>query len=116
MEPFQVHAVIQILALLSFLTAIYYARGHNLRMHHLFVYTAAVLLTIGVSYMIYKIGGVPSLHGKLGLLIYVYVLFAALSGKLVLKGKLTRDHHKLLAATAVILLVLEILFGVSIAP
>ncbi|MDI3475387.1 MAG: hypothetical protein PWQ79_1398 [Thermococcaceae archaeon] len=111
MEPFQVHAILNSLALLSFLAGAYQAKKHDLKRHHLFVYSAVGLLTLGVAYMLYTIGGVPSSHGKLGLFVYLYVLFAATSGKLFLGRKLKREQHRLIAITAVLLLALQILFG-----
>ncbi|ACJ16363.1 Protein of unknown function DUF420 [Thermococcus onnurineus NA1] len=111
MEHFRVHAIIQTLALLSFLIGIYYAKSHNLKMHHSFVYTAVGLLTVGISYMFYTIGWVPSTHSRLGLFVYVYVLLTVLSGRAFLGRKITREQHKFLAMIAVLLLMLQILFG-----
>ncbi|MCO6042092.1 hypothetical protein [Thermococcus alcaliphilus] len=111
MEPFQIHAVVQTTALLFFLLGIYYARRHKRRWHHFFVYSAVGLLTIGVAYMLYIVGGVPSIHGKFGLFVYLYVLFAAMSGRLFWGRKIKRNTHKLIALSAVLLLSLQILLA-----
>jgi len=108
-EPFQLHAVIQSTALILFLFGIYYAKKHNHRIHHLFVYSAVGLLTVGTAYMIYIVGGVPSAHGKFGLFVYIYVLFATASGRLFLGRKIKRSTHKLIASSAVLLLLFQIL-------
>ncbi|WP_297091658.1 hypothetical protein [Thermococcus sp.] len=109
MEPFQVHAIVQVTALLLLLFGIYYARKHDRRVHHYFVYSAVGLLTAGVAYMLYTVVGVPSAHGRFGLFVYAYVLFAAASGRLFWGRKLTRNTHKMIALSAVLLLFLQIL-------
>ncbi|WP_048147828.1 hypothetical protein [Palaeococcus ferrophilus] len=114
MEPFQIHAVVQTTALLFFLLGIYYARRHKRRWHHFFIYSAVGLLTIGVAYMLYTVGGVPSLHGKFGLFVYFYVLLTALSGRAFLARKLRRNQHKVIAIVAILLLVLQVLYGLSL--
>ncbi|USH00122.1 hypothetical protein K1720_01150 [Thermococcus argininiproducens] len=111
MEPFQLHAIVQISALLSFILAIYYARMHRLQTHHRFIYMGVALLTVGIAYMVYNVRGFPSIHGKVGFFVYFYVLFTALSGRLFFAKKITRNQHKFLAITAVTLLVLQILFA-----
>ncbi|NJE07435.1 hypothetical protein E3E31_02610 [Thermococcus sp. M39] len=111
MEPFQIHAVIQILALMSFLTGIHYAKNHNLKMHHTFIYTAVILLTISIGYMLYIIRTL-SPHGVLGLFVYFYILLTIFSGRAFLTRKITRDQHKRLAMIAVLLLTLQILLAV----
>ncbi|NJE26533.1 hypothetical protein E3E22_07875 [Thermococcus sp. MV5] len=111
MEPFQLHAILQISALLGFVVAIYYARMHRLQMHHRFIYRGIVLLTVGVVYMIYNVGGVPLVHGKMGLFVYFYIILTALSGRLFFARKITKNQHKFLAITAVTLLILQIVFA-----
>lgn len=111
MEPFQVHAIVQTSALLLFLLGAYYARDHRLKVHHLMVYSAVLLLTIGVAYMLYTVGGVRTPHGALGLVIYAYVVLTAFSGKLFLKGKLSRNTHRAIALSAILLLFLQIAMG-----
>jgi hypothetical protein len=111
MEPFQIHVVVQTTALLLFLIGVYYAREHNRKAHHLFVYSAIGLLTVGVAYMLYTIGGVPSGHGRFGIFVYIYVLFAATSGRLFWGRGIKRSTHKLTALSAVSLLFLQILLA-----
>ncbi|NJE85904.1 hypothetical protein E3E23_08725 [Thermococcus sp. CX2] len=111
MEPFQIHAIIQISALLSALIGIRYAKSHNLKMHHTFIYTTVILLTIGIGYMLYTTRAL-SPHGALGLFVYLYLLLTALSGRAFLARKITRNRHKRLAMIAVLLLTLQILLAV----
>jgi len=111
MEPFQVHALIQVSSLVFLLLGVYYARNHNLRRHHAFIYIALGLLTAGVVYTLYTIGGAPSTHGRVGLFVYVYTLFVAFSGRAFLGGKVKRKHHRLPGGTAILLLVLQTLFA-----
>lgn len=111
MEPFQIHAILNSLALLLFLAGAYQAKKHDVKHHHLFIYSAVGLLTLGVAYMLYTIGGVPSSHGRLGLFVYLYTLFAAFSGRLFLGRKIKREQHRVIAAIAILLLALQILFG-----
>ncbi|AIF68957.1 hypothetical protein PAP_02645 [Palaeococcus pacificus DY20341] len=107
--PYQIHAVLQILAFLFLLVAVYYAKAHNMEMHHRFIYIAVGLMTIAVIYMVYTTGGIPSLHGRIGVGVYLYVLVTAFSGKLFLRGKIARRQHRALAIGALILLALQIL-------
>ena len=109
MEPFQAHAAVQTAALLFLFSGIYYARNHNRRLHHLFVYSALGLLTVGIAYMLYTVGGLPSAHGRFGLFVYAYVLFAAVSGRLFWGRKVDRKTHRLIASSAALLLFLQIL-------
>ena len=111
MEPFRVHSIVQVTALLLLLAGIYYARGPKRRVHHYFVYSAVGLLTVGVAYMLYTVGGVPSSHGRFGLFVYTYVLLAAASGRLFWGRKLKRNTHKMIALSAVLLLSLQILLA-----
>ncbi|MDI3475562.1 MAG: hypothetical protein PWQ79_1727 [Thermococcaceae archaeon] len=69
-------------------------------------------MTFGVVYMLYTIVGVPSSHGKLGLFVYLYTLFAAISGRLFLGRKIKREQHRLIAISAVFLLALQVLLGI----
>lgn len=59
----------------------------NLKMHHTFIYTAVILLTIGIGYMLYTTR-VLSSHGALGLFVYIYLLLTALSGRAFWQEKL----------------------------
>ncbi|MBP1911076.1 hypothetical protein [Thermococcus stetteri] len=111
MQAFQVHALINSIALLIFLLGVYYAKRHTLKLHHLSVYSALGLLTSGVAYMVYLVGGIPSSHGKFGIFVYACLLFAGLSGRLFLGGKLKRGQHRIIAISAVLLLVLQVLMG-----
>ncbi len=112
MLPYQIHATVNSLALLSFLVGIYYARKHRLKLHHAAVYTGAGLLTLGVAYMLYTVGGVPSSHGKLGILVYTYLLLTAGSGRLFIRRKIGRGKHRGLAITALLLFLLQLLLGI----
>ncbi|AHF79810.1 hypothetical protein [Thermococcus paralvinellae] len=111
MEPYQIHAILQILAFLSFLNGVYYAKKHTIRMHHYFIFIAVGLTTVAIIYMIHITGGVSSTHGKVGILIYFYVLFTALSGKAFLMRKISRKQHQYLAIIAILLIILQILIG-----
>jgi len=111
-QIYQIHAVLQILALFSLILGAYYAKKHNLKIHHRFIYLALTLMTIAIGIMLYWARGIPSFHGKLGILIYIYILGTAFSGRLFLKGKIKRSTHKALAISSIFLFTMQILFGI----
>jgi len=112
-EAYQIHATLQVLALVSLLVGAYGARKHKLRMHHGSVYTAVVLTTLAVVLMLYQSGGLPTIHGKVGFSVYLFILVTALSGRLFLGRRLTRNQHRALAFSAIPLLLFMILYGLS---
>ncbi len=112
MLPYQIHAILNSFAFLSLLIGAYFAKKHRLKLHHAAVYTGAGLLTLGVAYMLYTVGGVPSTHGKLGILVYTYLLLTAASGGLFIRRKIDRGKHRGLAITALLLFLLQLLLGI----
>ena len=110
-EFYQVHAALQALALVSFLVGAYRARGHKVRTHHASVYTAAALATLAVAIMVYESRGLPTIHGRLGFAVYLFVLATVLSGRLFLGGKIRRNQHRALAYSAIFLFIFQILHG-----
>lgn len=111
LEAYQVHAIIQVLAFLSFLLAVYSAKKHNVRIHHKLVCTAVVLNTLAVALMLYDAGGLPTIHGRIGFSIYLLILITTMSGKLFLNNKLKKNNHRVLAVVAISLLLFMILHG-----
>ncbi len=114
MLPYQIHATVNSLALLFFLVGVYYARKHRLKLHHTAVYTGAGLLTLGVAYMLYTVGGVPSSHGRFGLFTYFIILTALATGFLFRGRRLRREHHRFATGLAIALLVVELIYGLSL--
>jgi len=110
-EIYQIHATLQVLALLSLLIAAYGAKRHKLAIHHRSLYSALALATLAVAMNVYTYGGLPSTHGRVGFSIYLFVLATALSGKLFLGGKLRRNQHRALAFIAIPAWALMILYG-----
>jgi protein-S-isoprenylcysteine O-methyltransferase Ste14 len=111
LRPYQIHASLQILALVSFLFGIYYARRHKRPRHHGFVYSGAALSTLAVFLMVFQMGGLPSLHGKLGFSVYLIILAVALIGRLFFGRRLKRSQHRTSAFLGVLLFSLMILTG-----
>ncbi len=116
-ETYEIHATLQVVSLISLLLGSYSARKHKTRLHHMFQYTALILSTLAVSIMIYESRGLPTLHGKLGFSVYLFITVTALSGRLFLKRtpllgrKIRRNEHRAIGILAVSLLFLMILYG-----
>lgn len=111
-EAYQIHATLQVTALMLYLGGTYFARRHKLTLHHRFVYTSLAVNTLAVALMIAEAGGLPTLHGQLGFIVYLYMVITMLSGILFLKYRtLTRRHHKLISYTAIAGLSLMIVNG-----
>ena len=111
-EAFQIHAILQTAAFLLFTIGVSFARRHRLKSHHRLVYTGIVVHTIAVALMIAVRGGLPSLHGQLGFIAYLYMIVTTLSGRFILKRRVTRSQHRALSYTALIAMFGMILHGV----
>lgn len=61
------------------------AKKHKIRPRHAFQYTALALSTLAVSIMVYRSRGLPTVHGKLGFSVYLFIAATALTGRLFLK-------------------------------
>ena len=104
-------------SLVSLLLGSYSARKHKVKMHHRFQYAALALSTLAVSIMIYESKGLPTVHGKLGFSVYLFIIAAVISGRLFLRRtsllgkKIRRNEHKIIVILAVLLLAFMILNG-----
>ena len=110
-QLFMIHAILQIIALILFIVGIYFSKKHNLSKHHILIFTATILMTVATGIAIYEIGGIPTIHGKIGLTAYIIILGSVYSGYLFRKGKIKRKSHKFLTLTAITLLALNIIIG-----
>ena len=116
-EAYKIHATLQVLSLLSLLAGSYGARKHKIRAHHVFQYTALALSTLAVSIMIYQSRGLPTVHGKLGFTVYLFISATVLTGRLFLKRtallgkKLKRSEHSAIGFLTMTLLLFMILHG-----
>ena len=107
----QIHALLQILSLLSLVRAAFLAGKHKTRLHHISVTASLSLSTIAVILMMYLVGGLPLIHCRFGFFVYLLMLMTALTGSLFLRGRLSRNQHKALALLTIILLLFMILNG-----
>jgi hypothetical protein len=111
-EAFQIHAILQTAAFLLFASAVLFARRHRMKSHHRLVYTGISVHTIAVALMIYEARGLPSLHGQLGFIVYLFMVFTTLSGRLILKRRVKRTQHRALSYVALVAMFSMILHGV----
>ena len=111
-ELYLVHAIMQFFAFLFILSAVYSARKHKLKWHHRLNLVTVILMTLAISIMVYSAGGLPALHGKLGIIVYIYIIGTALSGCAFSKRKIKRTIHQAIAITAVVLFILQIISGI----
>jgi len=70
-----------------------------------------ILNTIAVSLMVYESRGLPTIHGKLGFSVYLFMLVTTFSGRLFLKRKMRRSNHRILSYLAIISIFIVILNG-----
>ncbi|UCG44943.1 MAG: hypothetical protein JSV58_06050 [Candidatus Bathyarchaeota archaeon] len=110
-EAFQIHAVLQILSLLFLVGAVFLARKHKTKRHHVSIAGSLVLSTIAVILMMYLMGGLPLIHCRFGFSVYLLMLVTALTGSLFLRRRLSRNQHRALALLTIALLLFMILYG-----
>ncbi|MCW4040218.1 MAG: hypothetical protein NWE83_05655 [Candidatus Bathyarchaeota archaeon] len=112
-EAFQIHATLQVLTLGLYIGSIVYARRHNRKLHHRFLYTGFATNTLAIALMLLEARGLPTLHGQLGFLTYLFLSSTVASGHLFIRyRRLTRSQHRAISYAAVGSLTLMILNGV----
>ena len=112
-ETFHIHATLQVIVLGLYLGSIMYARRHNRKLHHRFLYTGFATNTLAIALMLLEARGLPTLHGQLGFLTYLFLSFTVVSGHLFIRyRRLTRRQHRVISYTAVGSLALMIANGV----
>lgn len=111
-QAFQIHAILQTAAFLLFASGVIYARRHRMRSHHKLVYTGIAVHTIAVALMIIERGGLPSLHGQLGFIVYLLMVFTTMSGRFILRRRVKRTQHRALSYIALVAMFSMILHGV----
>jgi uncharacterized membrane protein YozB (DUF420 family) len=112
-EAYQIHATLQVLTLGLYVGSIIYARRHNRKLHHRFIYTGFATNTLAITLMLLEARGLPTLHGQLGLLTYLFLSLTVVSGHLFIKYRqLTRRQHRVISYIAVGSLALMIVNGV----
>ncbi len=105
------HLVANLLALFSVIMAVIFAKRHNLRRHHFFIFVTIVLMTFAVGFMLVLFRGLANVHCILGLAIYIYVSFTLLSGILFRRRKLSRNVHRIYGILAISLVAAQIFYG-----
>ncbi len=105
------HGLLNLTGFLFMVGAIFFARKHKRKLHHLFLLISFILLSSALILMLIYVGGILGLHCITGVVVFVLLLFVILSGFLFSSKKLKRRTHKVFGIIVGLLLLFQILYG-----
>lgn len=105
------HGLLNFSGFLLMLFAVVFARRHKMKLHHLFLFLSLLSITVSSAVFLIFVGGIINFHCVSGIVVYLLLIFAGISGFLFRSRKIKRQLHELFGVVGLTSFFLQVVYG-----